>query len=196
MSQKYPEKLFSKHILTYYIASWLCTCVHMCITPRIISHIGTGEFASVAKACWNKESSQVEVAVKSMPPNTDIEDRVKLLKEAAMMGQFRHPNVVQLHGIVTSGTSVSLWGYIPTGATVFTGVFEAPYGAMAEHVVCFYHRQLLVTRFWGKQHSELRILAIYMYVYVCDCICMQFMLVLGYLAKGDLRTHLVQLNRE
>ena len=48
-----------------------------------------------------------------------------------------------------------------------------------------------------KQHSVLCTLAIYCtYVYVCDCICMQFMLVLGYLAKGDLKTHLVQLNRE
>lgn len=58
----------------------------------------------MAKAYWKNE---IEVAVKSMPPDTDIEERVKLLQEAAMMGQFRHPNVVQLHGIVTAGTSVS-----------------------------------------------------------------------------------------
>lgn len=135
MSQRYPEKPSSKYSFIYSVlAMYMCAYLH---TLRIIGHIGTGEFASVAKACWNKESSQFEVAIKSMPPDTDIEDRVKLLKEAAMMGQFRHPNVVQLHGIVTSGTSVSLWGYIPTGATVFTRVFEAPYGAVAEHVVCF-----------------------------------------------------------
>lgn len=74
----------------------------------MISHIGTGEFGSVAKAYWKKKDREVNVAVKSVPVgHTDSEERVKLLQEAAMMGQFRHPNVVQLHGIVTAGTSVS-----------------------------------------------------------------------------------------
>ena len=59
------------------------------------------------------------MAVKSVSPDADIEERVKLLQEAAMMGQFRHPNVVQLHGIVTTGTSVSLWDHIRSDITVF-----------------------------------------------------------------------------
>ena len=78
---------------------------------RVISHIGNGEFGSVAKAYWKRKSGQVEVAVKSVPlleNCSNSEERVKLLQEAVMMGQFRHPNVVQLHGIATAGTSVSL----------------------------------------------------------------------------------------
>ena len=48
------------------------------------------------------------MAVKSVPADSSSAARVKLLQEAAMMGQFRHPNVVQMHGIVvTSGTPVS-----------------------------------------------------------------------------------------
>ena len=34
-------------------------------------------------------------------------DKVKLLQEAAIMGQFRHPNVVRLLGVVSEGDTVS-----------------------------------------------------------------------------------------
>ena len=40
--------------------------------------------------------------------NSTEEDHVKFLQEAAIMGQFHHPNVVQLYGVVTSGDAVSL----------------------------------------------------------------------------------------
>ena len=84
------------------------------IECRVISHIGNGEFGSVAKAYWKHKSGEVvEVAVKSVPLleySNNSEDRVRLLQEAVMMGQFRHPNVVQLHGIATAGTSVSYIG--------------------------------------------------------------------------------------
>ena len=35
------------------------------------------------------------------------EELVKFLQEATIMGQFHHPNVIQLHGVVTSGSPVS-----------------------------------------------------------------------------------------
>ena len=35
-------------------------------------------------------------------------ERVKLLQEAAVMGQFLHPRVVRLFGVVTLGQPVSL----------------------------------------------------------------------------------------
>ena len=73
----------------------------------------------MAKAYWKKKNREMDVAVKSIPTgHNDSEDRVKLLQEAVMMGQFRHPNVVQLHGIVTAGTSVSLRRHTCSGATV------------------------------------------------------------------------------
>ena len=33
-------------------------------------------------------------------------ERVKFLQEAAIMGQFHHPNVITLHGVVTVGEPV------------------------------------------------------------------------------------------
>lgn len=79
----------------------------MYLLCRMINHLGTGEFGSVAKAYWRNKSGHKEVAVKSVPPNASSTERVKLLQEAAMMGQFQHPNVAKLQGIVTNGMPVS-----------------------------------------------------------------------------------------
>ena len=48
------------------------------------------------------------MAVKMVTTNSPEEEKVKLLQEAAIMGQFSHPNVVQLHGVVTVGEPVSI----------------------------------------------------------------------------------------
>ena len=39
--------------------------------------------------------------MKQLQLSASEEDRVKFLQEAAIMGQFFHPNVVKLHGVVT-----------------------------------------------------------------------------------------------
>jgi serine/threonine protein kinase len=51
---------------------------------------------------------KIEVAVKTLKEGADKEDKIKFLQEAAIMGQFSHPNVVKLYGIVTEGEPVSL----------------------------------------------------------------------------------------
>ena len=52
----------------------------------------------------------MEVAVKTLKEGSDKQDRVKFLQEAAIMGQFKHPNVVTMYGVVTEGEPVSLRG--------------------------------------------------------------------------------------
>ena len=54
------------------------------------------------------EGGKVEVAVKTLKEGSDEEDRVKFLQEAAIMAQFKHANVVVLHGVVTHGQPVSI----------------------------------------------------------------------------------------
>ena len=39
---------------------------------------------------------------------SDQFDRVKFLQEAAIMGQFRHHNIVQLYGVITDEEPVNL----------------------------------------------------------------------------------------
>ena len=60
------------------------------------------------KGVWQSNTrGDVEVAVKILNEGSQVEDRVKFLQEAAIMGQFKHPNVVEMHGVVTEGEPVS-----------------------------------------------------------------------------------------
>ena len=52
------------------------------------------------------EGEGVQVAVKVVKTEAEEVQRVKLLQEAAIMGQFAHPNVVRLNGVVTMGDPV------------------------------------------------------------------------------------------
>ena len=49
----------------------------------------------------------MDVAVKQLQPGASEEEKVKFLQEAAINGQFRHPNVVKLMGVVSGEGSVS-----------------------------------------------------------------------------------------
>ena len=56
---------------------------------------------------WKRQGTRpVDVALKSLT-RTSGEDKVKFLQEAAIMAQFRHPNVIMLYGVVTGGSPVS-----------------------------------------------------------------------------------------
>ena len=76
----------------------------LCSSHRIISHLGSGEFGSVSEAEWRNGRKQLTVAVKIL---TDSANTVKFLQEAAIMAQFRHPNILTLHGVVSTGHPVS-----------------------------------------------------------------------------------------
>ena len=77
---------------------------------RIVEHLGAGQFGTVNKGLWQLSTGTMEVAVKTLKPNILEEDKIKFLQEAAIMGQFLHPNVVKLHGVVTVGEPVSVEG--------------------------------------------------------------------------------------
>ena len=57
------------------------------------------------EGCWQHsegdESVEEEVAVKSMEDGASEEERVKFLQEAAIMGQFKHPNIIRIIGFIT-----------------------------------------------------------------------------------------------
>ena len=70
--------------------------------------IGSGQFGQVNEGLWqiNPETA-LPCAIKTLHTDASEKDRVKLLQEAAINGQFHHPNVVQLFGVVTVGEPVS-----------------------------------------------------------------------------------------
>ena len=79
---------------------------------RLHEHLGSGQFGTVNLGVWRpatpRSSSGVEVAVKSMEGSSTEEERVKFLQEAAIMGQFKHPNVIRIFGVITSSDPVRL----------------------------------------------------------------------------------------
>ena len=73
----------------------------------ITEHLGSGEFGTVCKGEWHTAMGMLDVAVKMLNNKATERDTVRFLQEAAIMGQFRHPNIVRLHGVVTVGEPVS-----------------------------------------------------------------------------------------
>ena len=59
------------------------------------------------KGVWLLPGVSKDVAVKTLKEGSSEEDTVKFLQEAAIHGQFWHPNVVKLMGVVTVGEPVS-----------------------------------------------------------------------------------------
>ena len=79
---------------------------------RIHHQIGSGEFGVVSLAHWEDKL----IAIKSLNSQCSESDRVKFLREAAIMGQFVHNNVVQLHGVVTEEENMMIaLEYVPKG---------------------------------------------------------------------------------
>ena len=82
---------------------WFLFCVFLF---RVTGRLGSGQFGMVDKGVWQSPAGAVEVAVKTLQSSASQKDRVKFLQEAAINGQFRHPNVVKLLGVVTVGEPV------------------------------------------------------------------------------------------
>ena len=73
----------------------------------IQDQLGSGQFGEVHKAIWTISGATKELAIKTLRAELPEEEKVRFLQEAAIMGQFFHPNVVKLYGVVTVGEPVS-----------------------------------------------------------------------------------------
>ena len=72
-----------------------------------MNQLGSGQFGEVCKAVWSISGTTKELAIKTLRAELPEEEKVRFLQEAAIMGQFSHPNVVKLYGVVTVGDPVS-----------------------------------------------------------------------------------------
>ncbi len=68
---------------------------------RLGNYLGSGQFGTVYRGVWTVQGKETKVAVKTLNANAYSEDKVRFLQEAAIMGQFKHPNVVKMYGVVT-----------------------------------------------------------------------------------------------
>ena len=70
--------------------------------------LGEGQFGEVYRASWRSpKSGLTDVAVKLVREGVPVEQKLKLLQEAVIIGQFKHRHVVQLYGVVTLEQPVS-----------------------------------------------------------------------------------------
>ena len=98
------------HCFVWFLYISLIQKVNLYHSCRITSHLGSGQYASVDKGVWKSPSgTTLEVAVKTLSNNAYAfePDRVKFLQEAAIMCQFKHPNVVRINGVVMDKEAVS-----------------------------------------------------------------------------------------
>ncbi|XP_015775845.1 PREDICTED: ephrin type-B receptor 1-B-like isoform X3 [Acropora digitifera] len=63
--------------------------------------IGQGEFADVYKGSIQTPKGNLIVAFKVLRPGSSEKSQKDFLSEASIMGQFNHPNVIRLVGVVT-----------------------------------------------------------------------------------------------
>ncbi|XP_077459304.1 ephrin type-A receptor 2a isoform X4 [Stigmatopora argus] len=64
--------------------------------------IGVGEFGEVFRGVMKSPSrGEVAVAIKTLKPGYSEKQRQDFLSEASIMGQFSHPNIIRLEGVVT-----------------------------------------------------------------------------------------------
>lgn len=80
-----------------------------CITIEAI--IGGGEFGDVCRGKLKLPPScvqEIDVAIKTLKPGSADKSRCDFLTEASIMGQFEHPNVIFLQGVVTKCNPVMI----------------------------------------------------------------------------------------
>ncbi len=75
---------------------------------RLLDFLGCGAFGNVYRGqlpnSQDEENGEKEVAVKSLHGKVTNEDKIKFLQEAVIMGQFNHPNIIKMLGIVLEGS--------------------------------------------------------------------------------------------
>ena len=73
---------------------------------RVTNYLNSGQFGTVNQGVWLSPNGPVDVAIKTLNDKVSEEEKVKFLQEAVIIGQFHHPNIVKLYGVVTVGKPV------------------------------------------------------------------------------------------
>lgn len=80
-------------------------------SPFALFITGGGEFGDVCRGRLKVPPNfvqDIDVAIKTLKPGSSEKARCDFLTEASIMGQFDHPNVIYLQGVVTRSNPVMI----------------------------------------------------------------------------------------
>lgn len=83
----------------------------MCTLQCTRLFLGGGEFGDVCRGRLKIPPNfvqDIDVAIKTLKPGSSEKARCDFLTEASIMGQFDHPNVIYLQGVVTRSNPVMI----------------------------------------------------------------------------------------
>ena len=82
-------------------------CIYLILS--ILKKLGSGEFGTVHLGLWsNSSTNSVQVAVKTLNSQCSESDRVKFLREAAIMDQFEYNYIIRLYGVVLEEQNIMI----------------------------------------------------------------------------------------
>lgn len=93
----------------------LCVRVNLIF---FICHVRAGEFGEVCRGRLRVPGKKENyVAIKTLKGGYTDKQRRDFLSEASIMGQFQHPNIIHLEGVITASCPVMiLTEYMENGA--------------------------------------------------------------------------------
>lgn len=79
--------------------------------------LGTGEYGEICKGCLKLPSKrELPVAIQTLRAGCSEKQKRSFLAEACIMGQFDHPNIIRLEGVITRGnTMMTVMEYMGNG---------------------------------------------------------------------------------
>ena len=80
------------------------------------SMIGDGEFGDVWKGSLIRHERKIPVALKFLKPSPTPKNKDDFFKEASIMGQFCHPNVIFLYGVTLKKPIMIITPYMDNGS--------------------------------------------------------------------------------
>eukprot|EP00041_Stephanoeca_diplocostata_P026580 m.718937 g.718937 ORF g.718937 m.718937 type:complete len:771 (+) comp22997_c1_seq34:676-2988(+) len=96
---------------------------------KFTKELGHGEFGEVFLGTLKSRGKTIDCACKTLRKGAKEQDKLDFLSEAGIMGQFRHPNVVSLLGVVLDGSpNVIVLELMEEGALI--GYLEEHRGGM------------------------------------------------------------------
>lgn len=93
---------FKKTWTWYFVAIWFFWNISILLTQRTTFVHISGEFGEVCSGRLKTPGKrEIPVAIKTLKGGHMDRQRRDFLREASIMGQFDHPNIIRLEGVVT-----------------------------------------------------------------------------------------------